>query len=44
MLLSPYHDFDSQISAETKAEIEALKQAIVDGSVTVCSFLGKGCQ
>ena len=44
VLLSPYHDFDSQISAETKAEIEALKQAIVDGSVTVCSFLGKGCQ
>jgi basic membrane protein A len=44
VLLSPYHDFDSQISAETKAEIETLKQAIADGSVTVCSFLGKGCQ
>ena len=43
VLLSPFHEFDSQISAETKAEIEALKAAIADGSVTVCSFLGRGC-
>ncbi len=43
VLLSPYHDFDAEIPAETKAEIEALKAAIVDGSVTVCSFLGRGC-
>jgi basic membrane protein A len=43
VLLSPFHDFDSQISAETKAEIEALKAAIIDGSVQVCSFLGRGC-
>lgn len=43
VLLSPFHDFDSQISAETKAEIEALKAAISDGSVKVCTFLGRGC-
>lgn len=43
VLLAPYHDFDSQIPAELKAEIEALRAAIGDGSVTVCSFLGRGC-
>ncbi len=43
VLLSPFHEFDSQISAETKSEIDALKAAIIDGSVTVCSFLGRGC-
>jgi basic membrane protein A len=43
VLLAPYHDFDSQLSAELKAEIETLRAAIGDGSVTVCSFLGRGC-
>ena len=43
VLLSPFHEFDSQISAETKSEIDALKAAIIDGSITVCSFLGRGC-
>ncbi len=43
VLLSPFHDFDSQISADTKTELDALKAGIVDGSVTVCSFLGRGC-
>lgn len=43
VLLAPFHDFDSQIPAELKTEIEALKTAIGDGSVTVCSFLGRGC-
>lgn len=43
VLLAPFHDFDSQIPAELKAEIEALRTAIGDGSVTVCSFLGRGC-
>jgi basic membrane protein A len=43
VLLAPFHEFDSQISAETKAELETLKAAIADGSVTVCSFLGRGC-
>ena len=43
VLLSPFHDFDSQIPAETKTELEALKAAIADGSVKVCTYLGRGC-
>ena len=43
VLLAPYHEFDSQISAEMKSELDALKASIIDGSVTVCSFLGRGC-
>jgi basic membrane protein A and related proteins len=43
VLLAPFHDFDSQIPAELKAEIETLRAAIADGSITVCSFLGRGC-
>ena len=43
VLLAPFHEFDSQISAETKAELETLKAAIAEGSVKVCSFLGRGC-
>jgi basic membrane protein A len=43
VLLAPFHDYDSEISAELKAEIDALKTALGDGSVTVCSFLGRGC-
>ena len=39
MLLAPFHDYDSQISAEVKAEIEALRAAIEDGSVKVCTYL-----
>ena len=43
VLLAPFHEFDSQISAETKAELDTLAAAIADGSITVCSFLGRGC-
>jgi basic membrane protein A len=43
VLLSPFHDYDSQISADVKAELDALKAKLADGSVTVCSFLGRGC-
>jgi basic membrane protein A len=43
VLLSPYHDYDSQFSAELKGEIDALKAKLADGSITVCSFLGRGC-
>jgi len=43
VLLSPYHDYDSQISAELKGELDALKAALADGSVKVCTFLGRGC-
>ena len=38
VLLSPFHDFDSQISADTKAELETLSKAIADGSVKVCTL------
>jgi basic membrane protein A len=40
VLLSPYHDYDSQIPAELKTEIEDLKADLTDGTLTVCRFLG----
>jgi basic membrane protein A len=43
VLLAPFHDYDSQISTDLKAELDALKAKLADGSVTVCSFLGRGC-
>lgn len=33
--IAPFHDFDSQISADTKAEIAALKADIISGKVKV---------
>jgi basic membrane protein A len=30
---APFHDYDSQISADTKSELDALQAAIIDGSV-----------
>ena len=33
--LSEFHDFDSQISDETKTELETLKKDIIDGKITV---------
>ena len=32
---APYHDLDSAVSDELKAEIEALSKGIIDGSVSV---------
>lgn len=43
VLLAPFHDYESQISAEVKAEIEALRAAIADESVKVCTYLARGC-
>lgn len=43
VLLAPFHDYDSQISAEVKAEIEALQAAIAGGTVKVCTYLKRGC-
>jgi basic membrane protein A len=37
--ISPFHEFDSQISAELKSEIDALSAAIADGSVKVADYL-----
>jgi basic membrane protein A len=33
--LAPFHEFDSKISAETKAELEEIKQGIIDGTIKV---------
>jgi basic membrane protein A len=41
--LSPFHELDDDISADLKAEIEALRQAISSGSVKVCDYLARGC-
>ena len=38
--IAPFHDFDSKVSAELKAEIEAAKKALIDGSLTVDGVLG----
>jgi basic membrane protein A len=39
--IAPFHDFDGQVSAELKAEIEAAKAALIDGSLTVDGVLAK---
>lgn len=39
--IAPYHEFDSQVSADLKAEVEAAKKALIDGSLTVDGVLGK---
>ncbi|MBA3876740.1 MAG: BMP family ABC transporter substrate-binding protein [Anaerolinea sp.] len=41
--LAPFHDLDSAISADLKAEVQALSQAIASGSVKVCNYLARGC-
>jgi len=33
--LAPFHDLDSAVSAELKAEIDAIRQGIMDGSIDV---------
>jgi len=35
---APFHDYDSQISADTKTELDALQAAIIDGSVKPADF------
>lgn len=41
VLLAPYHDYDAQLSADLKAEIDELKADLTDGTLTVCRFLGE---
>jgi basic membrane lipoprotein Med (substrate-binding protein (PBP1-ABC) superfamily) len=36
--IGPFHDYDDEISAETKAEIEALRAALIDGSVKASDY------
>jgi basic membrane protein A len=38
--LAPFHDFDSQVSAELKAEVEQLKKDLISGTITVDGVLG----
>ena len=33
--IAPFHNFDSEVSDETKAEVEALKQAIISGDLVI---------
>ena len=33
--IAPYHDFDSKIPANIKADIETIKGGIIDGSISV---------
>jgi basic membrane protein A len=35
--IAPYHDFDSKVPADLKAEVDQLKQDIISGKVTVSS-------
>ena len=39
--IAPFHDFDSVVSAEMKAELEAIKAALIDGSLTVDAILAQ---
>jgi basic membrane protein A len=45
VLLAPFHDLQDEIDATPglSAELAALEAAIEGGTVTVCSFLGRGC-
>ena len=33
--LAPYHDWESKVPAELTAEVDALKQQIIDGAIVV---------
>jgi basic membrane protein A len=39
--LAPFHDFDSKVSADLKAEITQAKADLLSGAITVDSVLGK---
>ena len=39
--IAPFHDFDSVVTAEMKSELEAIKAALIDGSLTVDGVLGQ---
>jgi basic membrane protein A len=39
--LAPYHDFDSQVPAALKAEIEQAKKDLISGALTVDGVLGQ---
>jgi basic membrane protein A len=37
VLLAPFHDLDSQVSAETKSELDAIKADIISGKIVIAS-------
>jgi len=39
--LAPFHDFESKVDPALVAEVDALRQDIIDGKVTVTSYLSK---
>jgi basic membrane protein A len=39
--IAPYHDLDSLVLPALKSEIDALKAALIDGSVKVADYSGK---
>lgn len=39
--IAPFHEFDGQVSAEMKAELDAIKKALIDGSLSVDGVLGQ---
>jgi basic membrane protein A len=39
--IAPFHDLDGQVSAEMKSELDAIKKALIDGSLTVDGVLGQ---
>jgi basic membrane protein A len=39
--IAPFHEFDAEVSAEMKAELEAIKAALIDGSLTVDGVLAE---
>jgi basic membrane protein A len=39
--LAPFHDFDSQVPADLKSELDAAKAAIIAGTLTVDGVLGQ---
>ncbi len=40
--LAPFHDFDSQVSAELKSELDAIKAGLIDGSIVVKDYFAAG--
>jgi basic membrane protein A len=38
--IAPFHDFESEFTAEFLAELEAVRQGIIDGSISISAILG----
>lgn len=38
--IAPFHEFDAQVPASLKAELEEIKAALIDGTITVNGVLG----